>query len=46
MLHDLMARNRNWSAKRHAEEPDYFTRLAAFQAPNSSGSDVRTAGFR
>ena len=33
MLHNLMARNRNWSAKRHAEEPDYFTRLAALQAP-------------
>ncbi|MDX5350929.1 MAG: carbonic anhydrase [Paracoccaceae bacterium] len=33
MLNDLMARNRDWSARRHAEEPDYFTRLAALQAP-------------
>lgn len=33
MLNDLLARNRDWSAKRHAEEPAYFTRLAAQQAP-------------
>jgi len=33
VLNDLLARNRDWSAKRHAEEPEYFTRLAAQQAP-------------
>lgn len=33
MLDDLLARNREWSAKRQAKEPDYFTRLAAQQAP-------------
>lgn len=33
MLNDLLARNRDWSARRHAEEPEYFTRLAALQAP-------------
>ena len=33
MLNDLLIRNRNWSARRHAEEPEYFTRLAAQQAP-------------
>lgn len=33
MLNDLLARNRNWSAERQEQEPDYFTRLAALQAP-------------
>ena len=33
MLNDLLARNRAWSERRHAEEPDCFTRLAALQAP-------------
>lgn len=33
MLTDLLARNRDWSASRQAQEPDYFTRLAAQQAP-------------
>ena len=33
MLNDLLARNEAWSQKRHAEEPEYFTRLAALQAP-------------
>lgn len=33
MLSDLLARNREWSAKRRAEEPDAFIRLAALQAP-------------
>ena len=33
MLSDILARNRDWSAKRHAQEPGYFTRLAALQAP-------------
>jgi carbonic anhydrase len=33
MLNDLLARNRDWSAKRHAEEPAYFTRLATQQSP-------------
>ena len=33
MLNDLLARNVSWSKQRHAEEPDYFTRLAALQAP-------------
>ncbi len=33
MLNDLPARNLAWSQQRHAEEPDYFTRLAALQAP-------------
>jgi len=33
MLSDLLARNRDWSAGRQAQEPDYFTRLAALQAP-------------
>jgi carbonic anhydrase len=33
MLDDLLARNLDWSAKRRAEEPEYFTRLAAIQAP-------------
>lgn len=33
MLTDLLARNKAWSARRHAEEPGYFTRLAALQAP-------------
>ncbi len=33
MLNDLLTRNVAWSKKRHDEEPDYFTRLAALQAP-------------
>lgn len=33
MLNDILARNQEWSNRRHAEEPDYFTRLAAIQAP-------------
>ncbi|MBC7281597.1 carbonic anhydrase [Hoeflea sp.] len=33
MLKDLLARNLEWSAKRQAEEPDYFARLATQQAP-------------
>lgn len=33
MLSDILARNRDWSAKRQAQEPGYFTRLAALQAP-------------
>lgn len=33
MLNDLLARNEAWSKQRHAEKPDYFTRLAALQAP-------------
>ncbi|WP_330628067.1 carbonic anhydrase (plasmid) [Thioclava litoralis] len=33
MLNDLLARNVAWSKQRHDEEPDYFTRLAALQAP-------------
>ena len=33
MLNDLPARNEAWSKQRHAEEPEYFTRLAALQAP-------------
>lgn len=33
MLNDLLARNVAWPSQRHAEEPDYFTRLAALQAP-------------
>ena len=33
MLNDILARNRDWSAKRQAQEPGYFTRLAALQAP-------------
>lgn len=33
MLKDILARNRDWSERRHAEEPEYFTRLAALQAP-------------
>ena len=33
MLNDLLTRNRIWSERRHAEEPDYFTHLAALQAP-------------
>lgn len=32
MLNDLLARNEVWSKQRHADEPDYFTRLAALQA--------------
>jgi carbonic anhydrase len=33
MLEDLFERNRTWSQKRQATEPDYFTRLAGQQAP-------------
>jgi carbonic anhydrase len=33
MLNDVLQRNRDWSAKRQAQEPGYFTRLAALQAP-------------
>ena len=33
MLSDILAPNRDWSAKRQAQEPGYFTRLAALQAP-------------
>jgi carbonic anhydrase len=33
VLSDILARNRDWSAKRQAQEPGYFTRLAALQAP-------------
>lgn len=33
MLNDLLARNLAWSERRHAEEPGYFIRLAALQAP-------------
>jgi carbonic anhydrase len=33
MLNDVLQRNRDWSAMRQAQEPGYFTRLAAQQAP-------------
>jgi carbonic anhydrase len=33
MLSDVLQRNRDWSARRQAKEPDYFIRLAALQAP-------------
>lgn len=33
MLEDLLDRNTRWSAARHAEDPGYFARLAAQQAP-------------
>ena len=33
MLNDILARNMAWSHQRHAEEPGYFLRLAALQAP-------------
>ena len=33
MLEDLLAGNKAWSEKRRAEEPEYFTRFAALQAP-------------
>lgn len=33
MLKDLLKRNRDWSADRIAQDADYFTRLAAQQAP-------------
>jgi len=33
MLTDLLTRNRDWSADRTAGDPDYFTGLAAQQAP-------------
>ena len=33
MLNDLLARNRDWSADRKTQEPDYFSRLATRQSP-------------
>ncbi len=33
MLNDLLKRNLDWSRRRHAEEPDYFARLATQQSP-------------
>lgn len=33
MLNDLLDRNRDWSASRQAQDPGYFARLAALQAP-------------
>lgn len=33
MLNDLLDGNRRWSAKRHADEPGYFERLATRQTP-------------
>ena len=33
MLNDLLQRNKNWSDERNAQEPGYFKRLAAQQAP-------------
>lgn len=33
MLTDLLQRNRDWSTQRQAQEPEYFMRLAALQAP-------------
>lgn len=33
MLNDLLTRNRDWSDRRNAEEPGYFTRLATRQTP-------------
>lgn len=33
MIEDLFKRNRAWAAERKSEEPEYFTRLAALQAP-------------
>ncbi|MGB5557523.1 MAG: carbonic anhydrase [Paracoccaceae bacterium] len=33
MLNDLLSRNADWSRNRHADEPGYFSRLAAQQAP-------------
>lgn len=33
MVQELLRRNRDWSAERHAEEPAYFNRLAAQQTP-------------
>jgi carbonic anhydrase len=33
VLNDLLQRNRAWSARRQAQEPEYFTRLAALQDP-------------
>jgi carbonic anhydrase len=33
MLSDVLQRNRDWSARRRAQEPGYFTRLATLQAP-------------
>jgi len=33
MLNDLLHRNTQWSAERHAAEPGYFARLATQQSP-------------
>jgi carbonic anhydrase len=33
MLSDLLARNRDWSAQQTSQDPSYFIRLAAQQAP-------------
>lgn len=33
MLNDLLDRNARWSEARHAEDPGYFSRLVAQQAP-------------
>jgi carbonic anhydrase len=33
VLNDILSRNLRWSEARHAEEPGYFARLAAQQAP-------------
>lgn len=33
MLKDLLQRNSDWSAERHAAEPGYFARLATRQSP-------------
>lgn len=33
MLNDLLARNRDWSARRHAEEPDFFPGLPRNRPP-------------
>ncbi len=32
-LGDILARNANWAQERTAEDPEYFSRLAALQAP-------------
>jgi carbonic anhydrase len=33
MLNDLLVRNKEWSERRHSEEPGYFSRLATRQSP-------------
>ncbi|MEO0383148.1 MAG: carbonic anhydrase [Pseudomonadota bacterium] len=33
MINNLLARNANWSARRHQQDPGYFARLAEQQAP-------------